>query len=179
MSKPSTRQLMLAICLGIRIPRMDREQVSQSIDEATLTAGLEPSNKRQLQLGKIWECPVEQFATRDAASHRLWNHWEKRFNNGEMLPLPKDVRKQLDEADDKPATDDQLQTIAEYHGILPRKVTRDEADEVIEFLEEHTLPCPFCKIEIFAADEKCCACDRKLDKLKNSDRTSQTVVQPA
>jgi len=66
----------------------------------------------------------------------------------------------------EPATKEQLKTIKEYHGVLPRAVTRGEANDVIEFLEDYYLPCPFCRIEICATDDECCACNKKLRKMK-------------
>ena len=67
---------------------------------------------------------------------------------------------------DQPATEDQLATIREYHGVLKRAVTRAEADQAIEFLEDHYMPCPFCRSDICATDDECCACGRKLNKLR-------------
>lgn len=64
------------------------------------------------------------------------------------------------------ATKDQLRTIKEYHGVLPRAVTRGEANRVIDFLEDYYLPCPFCGIEVCATDDECCACNKKLDRMK-------------
>lgn len=127
MSKPTTRQLMLAVCLGIRIsPRMDREQVSQLIDDAHSTAGSESPNKRQLQLGEYWECSVKKYATRKAASHRLWKHWEKRFNSGELLPLPEDAREQLGAAsgDPFPMIDPKARVTVTVADALPHKESR-------------------------------------------------------
>ena len=66
----------------------------------------------------------------------------------------------------EPATREQVQTIKEYHGVLPRAVTRGEANRVIEFLEDYYLPCPFCGIEVCATDDDCCACNKKLGKMK-------------
>ena len=68
--------------------------------------------------------------------------------------------------DDEPATREQLRTIKEYHGVLPRSVTRGEAKRVIEFLEDHYQPCPFCGIDVFATDEQCCACNKNLSRMK-------------
>ncbi len=67
---------------------------------------------------------------------------------------------------DEPATKDQLRTIKEFHAVLPRAITRGEANEVIEFLEDHYLPCPFCRIQICATDDQCCACNKKLNRMK-------------
>ncbi len=66
----------------------------------------------------------------------------------------------------EPATKEQLQTIKNYHGVLPRAVTRGEAKIVIENLGEYYLPCPFCGIEICATDNECCACNKNLRKMK-------------
>lgn len=66
----------------------------------------------------------------------------------------------------EPASKDQLQIIKEYHGVLPRAVTRGEANRLIEFLENYSLPCPFCGIEICAIDDECCACEKKLARMK-------------
>lgn len=68
--------------------------------------------------------------------------------------------------ENEPAEMDQLEIIKEYHGVLPRKITRKEADDIIEFLEDYYLPCPFCNEEICAVDDECCACSRKLNKLR-------------
>ena len=59
-----------------------------------------------------------------------------------------------------------LKTIEDYHRVLPRKVSREEAQRIIEFLEDHYLPCPFCGIEICATDEECCACGKSLRKMR-------------
>jgi hypothetical protein len=59
-----------------------------------------------------------------------------------------------------------LKTIEDYHGVLPRKVSAEEAQRIIEFLEDHYLPCPFCKIEICATDDECCACGKSLRKMR-------------
>jgi hypothetical protein len=64
------------------------------------------------------------------------------------------------------ATKEQLRTIQKYHGVLPRAVTRGEARDIIEFLEGYTLPCPFCKIEVWATDNRCCACNRSLRPMR-------------
>lgn len=66
----------------------------------------------------------------------------------------------------EPPTKEQLEKIKEYHGVLPRAVTRGEANRVIEFLENYYLPCPFCKVEIAATDDVCCACNKSLRKMK-------------
>ena len=67
---------------------------------------------------------------------------------------------------DEPASEAQLREIQKYHGVLPRRVTRGEAHRIIEFLEDHTLPCPFCGIEIFASDLACCGCNKSLGAMK-------------
>jgi hypothetical protein len=59
-----------------------------------------------------------------------------------------------------------LKTIQDYHGVLPRKVSPEEAQRIIEFLEDHYLPCPFCGIEICATDDECCACGKSLRKMR-------------
>jgi hypothetical protein len=66
----------------------------------------------------------------------------------------------------EPATKKQLQTIKEFHGVLPRAVTRGEANQVIEFLEGYSLPCPFCGVEVCADDKSCCACNKSLRNMK-------------
>lgn len=66
----------------------------------------------------------------------------------------------------EPASKEQLQTIKKYHGVLPQAVTRGDAKRVIELLEDYYLPCPFCGIEVCATDEQCCACNKKLHKMK-------------
>jgi hypothetical protein len=66
----------------------------------------------------------------------------------------------------EPATKEQLKTIDEHHGVLPRAITRGEANRVIEFLEDHSLPCPFCGVDIAASDDVCCACNKSLRRMK-------------
>lgn len=66
----------------------------------------------------------------------------------------------------EPATKEQLRTIREHHGVLPRAVTRGEARRIIEFLEDYALPCPFCGIEVMASDDACCACSRSLRAMR-------------
>jgi hypothetical protein len=66
----------------------------------------------------------------------------------------------------EPATKEQLRTIKEYHGVLPRAATRGKANRVLEFLEDYYLPCPFCGIEVCATDDECCACNKKLVRMK-------------
>lgn len=69
-------------------------------------------------------------------------------------------------SDRGPTLASMLKTIQEYHGVLPRKVSAEEAQRIIEFLEDHYLPCPFCKIEICATDNECCACGKSLRKMR-------------
>jgi hypothetical protein len=81
------------------------------------------------------------------------------------------MRDAIDEAiehqrDGEPANQEQLREIQKMHGALPRAITRGEARRVIEFLEDHTLPCPFCGIPISAFDQSCCACNRSLRRMK-------------
>ena len=57
-------------------------------------------------------------------------------------------------------------TIEDYHGVLPRRVSPDEAQRIVEFLEDHYLPCPFCGIEICATDDQCCACGKSLRTMR-------------
>ncbi len=66
----------------------------------------------------------------------------------------------------EPATKEQLQTIKSYHGVLPRAVTRGEARQIIEFLEDYTFPCPFCKAEVLATDDECCGCGKSLRRVR-------------
>jgi hypothetical protein len=66
----------------------------------------------------------------------------------------------------EPANTEQLRMIHEYHGVLPRAVTRGKANKVIEFLEDHYLPCPFCGIEVCATDKECCACGKSLRRMR-------------
>jgi len=59
-----------------------------------------------------------------------------------------------------------LKTIQDYHGVLPRQVSPEEAQQIIEFLEDHYLPCPFCGIEVRAIDQECSACGKSLRKMR-------------
>lgn len=70
------------------------------------------------------------------------------------------------EEDQAPAERDQLATIREYHGVLPRDITYGEAEEVIKFLFDHTLPCPFCRSKIHAIDTSCLDCGKSLKQLQ-------------
>ncbi len=69
-------------------------------------------------------------------------------------------------SDRGPTLASMLKTIEDYHGVLPRKVSPEEARRIVEFLEDHCLPCPFCGIEICATDDKCCACGKSLRKMR-------------
>jgi hypothetical protein len=69
-------------------------------------------------------------------------------------------------SDKGPTLASMLKTIEDYHGVLPRKVSAEEAQRIIEFLEDRCLPCPFCGIEIFATDDECCACGKSLRKMR-------------
>jgi hypothetical protein len=68
----------------------------------------------------------------------------------------------------EPATEKQLRTIARLHGVLPRQVTKTEADDVIEFLEDHDFACPFCGETIFAGDGtgSCIGCGKSLKDVR-------------
>jgi hypothetical protein len=66
----------------------------------------------------------------------------------------------------EPATREQLRTIRAYHGVVPRAVTRGEARRIIEFLEDYSLPCRFCGIEVVATDDACCACAKSLRAMR-------------
>jgi len=66
----------------------------------------------------------------------------------------------------EPAAKEQLRTIKKYHGVLPRAVTRGEAQRIIDFLEDYALPCPFCGIQVMATDDACCACGRSLRAMR-------------
>jgi hypothetical protein len=59
-----------------------------------------------------------------------------------------------------------LKKIQEYHGVLPREVSPEEARRIIEFLEDYYLPCPFCGIDICATDDACCACGKNLQRMR-------------
>ena len=72
----------------------------------------------------------------------------------------------LDKLDREPAPASLLKIIKDYHGVLPRRVSRGEAKRIIEFLEDYTLPCPFCRTEIFATDDECLACGKSLRKMR-------------
>lgn len=69
-------------------------------------------------------------------------------------------------SDKGPTLASMLKTIEDCHGVLPRQVSPEEARRIIEFLEDHYLPCPFCGIEICATDDKCCACGKSLRKMR-------------
>lgn len=64
------------------------------------------------------------------------------------------------------ASEDQLKLIAQFHGVLPRQLTHAEADRVIQFLEQHQLPCPFCRNQVFAMDDSCCECGKSLQSMR-------------
>lgn len=77
----------------------------------------------------------------------------------------------MDEAKERlqsedPASEEQLKTISEFHGVLRRQLTAAEADRVIEFLEQHSLPCPYCRSEVFAMDDSCCECGNSLQAMR-------------
>ena len=57
--------------------------------------------------------------------------------------------------DHEPAASEQVREIRQLHGVLPRAITRGEARRVIEFLDNHSLPCPFCGIDVCACDNSC------------------------
>ena len=69
-------------------------------------------------------------------------------------------------SDKGPTLASMLKTIEDYHGVLPRKVSPEEAQRIIDFLEDYHLPCPFCGIEICATDDECCACGKSLRKMR-------------
>lgn len=82
-----------------------------------------------------------------------------------------DMTDAIDEAkqrlsDEEPASEDQLATISEYHGVVSRQLTAAEADRIIDFLEQHSLPCPFCRKEVFAMDDSCCECGKSLGSMR-------------
>jgi hypothetical protein len=69
-------------------------------------------------------------------------------------------------SDRGPTLASMLKTIEDYHGVLPRSVSPEEAQRIVEFLEDHYLPCPFCGIQICATDDECCACGKSLRKMR-------------
>lgn len=81
-----------------------------------------------------------------------------------MSEAIEEARERLRE--EEPASEDQLKLIAQFHGVLPRELTRTEADRVIQFLEEYQLPCPFCRHEVFAMDDSCCECGKSLQSMR-------------
>lgn len=46
--------------------------------------------------------------------------------------------------DNSPADNDLLKEIKDFHASIPRKITKGEAEEILEFLEKHHIQCPFC-----------------------------------
>ncbi len=66
----------------------------------------------------------------------------------------------------EPASQEQLEAIERMHGVLKRAVSWSEAEEIIEYLDDYELPCPHCKIPVFATDSACCACGKSLRKMK-------------
>ena len=151
---------LLLLVLGTRAYRHGRRHVSRPSMPTT-----EPPKRRHTGLR------YEDFVWGDPPPSR------KQF--GYAMPLGAEVRDgmtkwmlsdAIDKAieqqrSDEPTTKEQLLTIKKYHGVLPRAVTRGEANRVIEFLEDYYLPCPFCGIEVCATDDVCCACNKHLGKL--------------
>lgn len=146
---PSPKQFGYACKLGIPIvDGMDRMTLSSLLDKAEEKRDRDiPPTKKQLDLAKSIGLPVPPGTSKRT--------------------LARLIDERLDQqADAAPADKQQLATIRDYHGVLPRAITSGEADQVIAFLEDHYLPCPFCGIEVCAMDDACCACDRSLKKLR-------------
>jgi len=80
---------------------------------------------------------------------------------------------------ERTADRDSLKYIKEMHGVLPRIVTQKEADDIIEFLEEYRLPCPFCGNEIFAQDDMCLNCMKKLNGLRIPIELDKHILEVA
>ncbi|QDT57264.1 hypothetical protein Pan44_53320 [Caulifigura coniformis] len=164
---PSKKQFGYAVSLGVQLrDGMTKSAVSDAIDERKAAAEelrLERENLPAIYSRIKWGSPPPrridvQMAEESGAT----------FRNG---MTSKDVLDAWDEAEDaaeaaQPADKDQLSYIKELHGALPRKITFGEAEKVIEFLEDYHLPCPFCRQQIYASDDRCSSCDKSLGKLR-------------
>ncbi len=146
---PTPRQFGYACALGIPIVNgLTKDALAKLVNAAEdQRDGEIPPTKKQIEHAQALRIPVPEGITK------------------------KGLRELIDAAEDErekamPATREQLAEIRELHGVLPREITQGEADKVIEFLYEHTLPCPFCGFEINAADDTCCDCNRSLKKLR-------------
>ncbi|MBX3448204.1 MAG: hypothetical protein KF777_01520 [Planctomycetaceae bacterium] len=139
---PTARQFGYACSLGIPLRNgLTKGDLSRLLSEAEQK---QPPTEEQLEDAKELGLKVPRGISKGALD---------------------DLLEKADE-DQEPADRDQLAIIREYHGVLPRKINYREAEEVIEFLETHHLPCPFCRFEICAMDDRCCACEKSLKKLK-------------
>lgn len=139
---PTVRQFGYACSLGVPFRNgLTKGDLSRLLSEAEQK---QPPNEEQLEDAKELGLKVPRGISKGALDDLL----EKA------------------EEDQEPADRDQLAIIREYHGVLPRKISYREAEEVIEFLETHHLPCPFCRFEICAMDDRCCDCGKSLKKLR-------------
>lgn len=71
---------------------------------------------------------------------------KEKKNSRKQFPVQPEHRELLYEVmcSNSPADRDQLKDIKEWHGELLCKITRDEADDVIDFLEDLVFECPYC-----------------------------------
>ena len=68
-----------------------------------------------------------------------------------------------------PASSDYMEELKELHADLPRPITNAEAEEIIEFLENHHINCPYCRKQldsIMFSMESCPFCDGDFRNLK-------------
>lgn len=68
-----------------------------------------------------------------------------------------------------PADSNYMEELKELHADLPRPITNAEAEEIIEFLENHHISCPHCRKQldsIMFSMESCPFCDGSFRNLK-------------
>lgn len=69
--------------------------------------------------------------------------------------------------DQQAPTKVQLDEIAAMHGVLPREISRAEADDVIEFLSGYGFRCPACREDVCCAgDDTCPLCGASLENVR-------------
>jgi hypothetical protein len=159
----------LILVLGVRVLRVKRSTPHAGRTEPKVVA-----------TPYVAESPAQRFGRRKYDEFAFGDPppSSKQFGYAMHLGIPIEdgmtkwmMSDAIDEAierqrDHEPAAKEQLQQIQELHGILPRTVTRGEARRVIEFLDNHSLPCPFCGIDVCAYDRSCCACNRSLKRMR-------------